>query len=375
MNRNENILTDGVKHTDRILRAGVAAVAISAAIGFAASGCARPGPGSAKTTDELLSQLQVDRTEIDKTSDTMMKRIEVFNSSRKPGERTLQFSEIFTQDLNPEQRDVLNALVEQEKDISYKALLQKIIADRDSIRQLQEKVMHLEQTLPDKFVVAKRGDRQQDLALAYLTVEASLDADKAKTLLRQVDQTDELLAGNKVWFFYDPQQDTFRTYVTQGSAGQTPVQVRRARQRQLVKERDTYRSERDTAQQETAALEQVKSQLETEIATRQNSLFYHAASDENLRGQGVLSSVLKRLRDVKGVTFEESLDLRQGTSIDLVPQNFGLDQIRVVRLLPSVYQEGRDFSIETADDHSSARVVILDPDVFKGKEVVLAIGG
>jgi len=375
MNRNETILTDGVKRTDRVLRAGVAAVAISAAIGFAASGCARPGPGSAKTTDELLSQLQDDRTEIDKTSDTMMKRIEVFNSSRKPGERTLQFSEIFTQDLNPEQRDVLNALVEQEKDISYKALLQKIIADRDSIRQLQEKVMHLEQTLPDKFVVAKRGDRQQDLALAYLTVEASLDADKAKTLLRQVDQTDELLAGNKVWFFYDPQQDTFRTYVTQGSAGQTPVQVRRARQRQLVKERDTYRSERDTAQQETAALEQVKSQLETEIATRQNSLFYHAASDENLRGQGVLSSVLKRLRDVKGVTFDESLDLRQGTSIDLVPQNFGLDQIRVVRLLPSVYQEGRDFSIETADDHSSARVVILDPDVFKGKEVVLAIGG
>ena len=163
--------------------------------------------------------------------------------------------------------------------------------------------------------------------------------------------------------------------MTQGSAGQTPVQVRRARQHQLVKERDTYRSERDTAQQETAALEQVKSQLETEIATRQNSLFYHAASDENLRGQGVLSSVLKRLRDVKGVTFDESLDLRQGTSIDLVPQNFGLDQIRVVRLLPSVYQEGRDFSIETADDHSSARVVILDPDVFKGKEVVLAIGG
>src|SRR2546428_1033253 len=107
MNRNETILTDGVKRTDRILRAGVAVVAISAAIGFAASGCARPGPGSAKTTDELLSQLQDDRTEIDKTSDTMMKRIEGFNSSRKPGERTLQFSEIFTQDLNPEQRDVL----------------------------------------------------------------------------------------------------------------------------------------------------------------------------------------------------------------------------------------------------------------------------
>ncbi len=375
MKRRKTIGTDGENNPGRIRRAGLVAVAIAAAIGFGAVGCARPGPGSAKTTDELLSQLQEDRTEIDKTSDTMMKRIEVFNSSRKPGERTLQFSEIFTQDLNPEQRDVLNALVEQEKDISYKALLQKIIADRDNIRQLQEKVAHLEQTLPDKFVVAKRGDRHQSLAMAYLTGEASLDPAKAKTLLSQVDQTDELLAGNKVWFFYDPQQDTFRTYVTQGNAGQTPIQIRRVRQRQLVKERDTFKSERDTAQAEAATLEQVKSQLESDIATRQNSLFYHAASAQNLRGEGVLSPVLKRLRDVKGVTFDESLDLRQGTSIDLVPQTYGLDQIRVVRLLPSVYQEGRDFSIETAEDHSSARVVILDPDVFKGKEVVLAIGG
>ncbi len=304
-----------------------------------------------------------------------MKRIEVFNASRKPGERSLQFSEIFTQDLNPEQRDVLNQLVEQEKDISYKALLQKIIADRDSIRGLQEKVAHLEQTLPDKFVVAKRGDRQQNLAMAYLTGEANLDPAKAKGLLKQVDQTDELLAGNKVWFFYDPQQDAFRTYVTQGDAGQTPIQVRRVRQRALMKERDAYKSERDTAQTEAAALEETRIRLESDIATRQNSLYYHAATAQDLREKGVLSPVLKRLRDMKGLTFDESLDLRAASSIDLVPQNYGLEQISSVRLLPPVFQEGRDFSIETTGDHSSARVVILDPEVFKGKEVVLAIGG
>lgn len=85
--------------------------------------------------------------------------------------------------------------------------------------------------------------------------------------------------------------------------------------------------------------------------------------------------MLKRLQDLKGLTFDESLDLRARTSIDLVPQNYGLDEIRVVRLLPPVYQEGRDFSIETSEDHSRARVVIHDPEVFKGKEVVLAIGG
>ena len=349
-------------------RAGLVAVAIVAMVGFGALGCSRPGPGSAKTTDELLTQLQEDRTAIDETSSTMMKRIEVFNASRKPGETTLQFSEIFAQDLNPEQRDILNAMVEQEKDISYKSLLQKIISDRDTIRQLQEKVAHLEQSLPDKFVVAKRGDRHERLALAYLTTEASLDEAKAKELLRQVDQTDELLAGNRVWFFYDPQQDTFRTYVTQGDAGQTPIRVRRARTRQLLRERDT-------AQAHAENLEHVRTELESEIATRENSLYYHAASNESLKGQGVLSPVLKRVQDMKTVSFEESLDLRAGNSIDLVPQRFGLDQIRAVRVLPPVFQEGRDFSIETAEDFSSARVVILDPDVFKGKEVLLAIGG
>ena len=375
MIRKDTTLTDGLKCPGRLLHAALVTTAIVAAIGLGSIGCSRPGPGSAKTPEELLGQLQEDRKEIDTASGTMMKRIEVFNASRKPGERTLQFSEIFTQDLNPEQRDILNELVDQEKDISYKTLLQKIIADRDSIRGLQEKVAHLEQTLPDKFVVAKRGDRHEQLALAYLTGEAKLDDAKAKALLSQADQTDELLAGNKVWFFYDPQQDTFRTYVTQGDAGRTPIQVRRANQRRLVKERDSFKSERDTAQAEAAALEQVRTQLENDIATHQNSLFYHAASNESLRGEGVLSPVLKRLRDVKGVNFNESLDLRQGTSIDLDPKNYGLEQITGVRLLPSVYQEGRDFTVETAKDYSSARVVILDPEIFKGKEVVLALGG
>src|ERR1041385_8332647 len=79
-------------------RAGLLAAAVVVALGLRGLGCSRPGPGSAKTPDELLSQLQADRTDIDKTSDTMMKRIEVFNASRKPGEKTLQFSEIFAQD-------------------------------------------------------------------------------------------------------------------------------------------------------------------------------------------------------------------------------------------------------------------------------------
>jgi hypothetical protein len=355
--------------------AGLMCAAIATAVGLGLFGCARPGPGTAKNSDELLTQLQQDRTEIDKASETMMKRIEMYNASRKPGEATLQFSEIFTQDLNPEQRDVLDKLVQEEKDVSYKTLLQQIISDRDTIRGLQEKVMHLEQSLPDKFVVAKRGDKHHDLALAYLRDEAHLDEAKAKELLKQTDQTDELLAGNQVWFFYDPQKDTFRTYVTAGDAGQTPVMVRRAKTRQLVKERDAYKKERDTAQEHVVSLEQDKAQIEEAFDVHRNSLFYHAESDLSLKEHGILSKFLRRLQDVKGISYDQSVNLAQETSISLDPGAYGLDRIRSVRLLPSIYEEGRDFSVEFEEASGSARLLILDPEVFKGKEVLLALHG
>jgi hypothetical protein len=386
----------GIMRSAGIRRASLAAAAIFALVGFGLTGCGVKGPGTAKTTDELLAQLKEDRTRIDQNTDLMMQRIDQFNASRKPGEKTLQFGEIFSQDLSPEQRDVLNQMVAQEKDVSYKALLQKIISDRDTIQGLQENVMHLEQTLPDKFVVAKRGDKQHNLALAYLTDEAHVEPAKAKELLNQVDQTDELLPGNKVWFFYDPKQDVFRTYVTQGEAGKTPLAVRRAKQRQLIQERDTFKSERDTAQTEVTSLQQTKSDLETDIAgltqrktelegtvdqlsrdiaLRENSVYYHAANERTLRDEGVLSSVLKKVRDVKGLHYDESLDLRQGTTITLLPGTYGLTEIREVRLLPPIYQEGRDFTIQTSQDHSSAQLVILDPELFRGKEILLSIRG
>jgi len=379
----------GISGPAGIPRVALVALAIVAVVGLGTVSCKRAGPGTAKTTDELLTQLKEDRAEIDQTTDTMMKRIDTYNSTRKPGQPTLQFGEIFNQDLSPEQRDVLNAMVEQEKDVSYKALLEKIIADRETIRTLQENVMRLEQTLPDKFAVVKRGDRQADLAMNYLTQEAHLDPEKAKALLSQVDQTDELVVGNKVWFFYDPKDDTFRTYVTRGEAGLTPLMVRRARQRKLI-------NERDTAQAEVSDLQVVKVQLETDIngltqqktelegtvdklsndiAFRENSLFYHAENAQTLKDQGILSSVLKRVRDVKGLQFNEALDLRQATTLTLLPQNYGLSQIREVKLLPAIYQEGRDYAVQTQKDHSSAQLVILDPELFRGKEVLLAIGG
>jgi hypothetical protein len=349
-----------------------------------------------KTPEELLAELKTHQEKIDAATDATMKRIDEFNQTRKAGERTIHFSEIYGQEFSDAQRDVLNQMIAQEKDVSYKSLLEHIVADRNELQALQEKVMHLEQALPDKFVVVKKGDRHKDLAMNYLVNEMQLPPEKAKTLLAEADQTDELVPGNKVWFAYDPKDDAFRTYVTRGEAKQLPLALRRANQRNLIGERDTARGERDVAQAEVSSLQQVKAGLETDISMlqankasledsvarlssdlsfRQNSLFYHAANEQSLKDQGVLSSVLKRVKDVKPVQYEASLDLRQGTTISLEPRQYGLESIDRIKLLPPIFQEGRDYTVETSEATGTAKVTILDPELFKGKEVLVSVGG
>src|SRR5437773_3619639 len=152
---------------------GACIALLSSAIVFVlvlSSGCAQgPNLGFSKsvpaTPEELLTELKDHQQKIDKATEDMLQRINEFNQTRQGGQRTIQFSEIFGQDFTDQQKDVLNQMITQEKDVSYKSILQQIVADRDAIQGLQEKVMHLEQSLPDQFVVDKQGDKQHDLEM------------------------------------------------------------------------------------------------------------------------------------------------------------------------------------------------------------------
>src|SRR6266581_2872787 len=250
----------------------LASIAVASSFGCSQGSDLRFSKSAPSTPEELLAELKAHQEKIDKATEDMLQRINEFNQARKHGERTIQFAEIFSQDFTDQQKDVLNQMITEEKDVSYKSLLQQIVADRDSIQGLQEKVMHLEQSLPDRFIIAKKGDRHHDLAMDYLINEAKLEQAKAKTLLAESDQTDELVPGNKVWFFYDPARDTFRTYVTLGEAGQTPLAVRRALHRKLITERDQAMAQRDEAAaardeaiRTVNDLQQLKAGLEADI--------------------------------------------------------------------------------------------------------------
>jgi cell division protein FtsB len=386
-------------------RSGTAALllaAVLAATGLALPACAgSQGPGRLTgpvpaDPDALLAELRAHKEKVDQATQDMMQRVELFNTSRQPGDRTIQFSEIFSEDLDETQRNLLNQLMAEEKDVSYKALLGQIAADVERIRVLQDRVTQLEQTLPDSNVVAQAGDTHNDLAMQFLRTTAGLDETKAKEVLAQSDRSDELVPGNKVWFSYDAKQETFRTYVTRGDAPTIPLALRRAKARELMGERDkalatvseleqirtglegdisTLQARRDALETQTARLQTDLAMVSGALASQQNSVFYHVAHMRELKDQKVLSPVLKRVRDVKGVNFDAALDLREATQITLYPGRFGVTKIDEVRLLPPIYQEGRDFRVEMQEDSGTATVTILDSNLFRGKEILLAIGG
>ncbi len=360
----------------------------------------RPAP---RTSEELLTQLQEQKDRLDQATNRMLRTIAEFNETRGEGERKVQFGELFTGDLSDEQRDVLNEMFTEEQDISYRSLLGRIIADRDLIRNMQSRILELERALPDRYVTVRKGNTHYSLAREYLTNEARLPKGKVGSLLSRADLTDELVPGNRVWFFFDEKRDNLGTYVTQGEADKTPLAVRRALKRKLITERDAalatagaFRSERDAAIATVEDLERLKADLEADIAIlrrnkaalesqvgrlgddlsfQKNSLLYHAATVRELKEQGVLTRILKRFDDVKGIDFDEALDLRRSSTITLDPRTFGLERIRRVRLLPRIYEEGRDFTIETSEETGDARITILDSGLFRGKEVLVAVGG
>ena len=389
-----------------ILVAVLVAGSVSCGKGSLEKGLSGPVPA---TPQELMAELQTEKEKIDRVSDEMMKRIDAFNQSRGPGEKRLQFSEIFYSDLSPEQRDVLDQLLAEEKTPTYKNLLAQMIEDRKTVQNLQEQVLKLEQQLPDKFVIAHKGDTHYKLAHDFLMGEGVAE-EKAKTLLNQIDLSEDLIAGFKVWYNYDKEKDTFKTYVTQGEAGQTPLAVKRAVKRKLIGERDVAMAKAAALTQTKAALEQDVTRLETDISTledrrttletnvadlegrnndlqvrgdrfesdlafKQNSLFYHVDNAKSLADQGILSKFLKNLKDVKGIAYEDSVDLRQARSITFSPEAYGLKTIKGLEILPGIYQEGRDYSVQVAEDGRAVTVVFNDPEIFKQQRVLISLRG
>jgi hypothetical protein len=134
-----------------------------------------------------------------------------------------------------EQEELLMSLIQQEKDVSTKGLLQKVLDSEKQIDELQRKIKEITDKLPAPHVV-KKGETHRQIAMEYLMNVHKLDEKKAKELVDRVALIDAMEVGYNVWLYYN--DGVFGTFVTQGEAKISPYKLSRMiRRRELERAR------------------------------------------------------------------------------------------------------------------------------------------
>lgn len=140
-----------------------------------------------------------------------------------------------------EQEELLLSMIQQEKDVSTKGLLQKILDSEKQIEDLQQKIKEITDKLPAPHVV-KKGETHRQIAMEYLMNVHKLDEKKAKELVDRVALVDAMEVGYYVWLYYN--DGVFGTFVTQGDAKISPYRLSRLlRRRELQRAREEGRQE------------------------------------------------------------------------------------------------------------------------------------
>ena len=358
--------------------------------------------------ERLLIELKDARDDIDSQTRDIYARIEQFNQKMEVlGRKPVSFSQVFLQGLSAEEEKALDDLVRQERDPSYRGVLSKVVEDMKTIRDLQTKVAELESLLPDDGVEVKSGDTHLRLARTYLIEQHDIPETRAKELVGRLNIMERgLKKGNLVHFFYDPARDFFGTWVSQGTAKSTPLAVTRARRMNLIRERDKAITRGDDLEEKRAALMEIKASLEmdieelekrkailesnvaqlegernaalteveerkAELAVQVNSMFYEADLAERLKARGVLQ-VFNKVEKIGDVKFGSSIDLSQNKTITLEPSQFGIDQIRDLRIIPEYLREGRELDVQFIDD-GTVEVTVLNEDALRGQKVLFVL--
>jgi len=137
--------------------------------------------------------------------------------------------------LSAAQEEKLVSLIEEEKDVTYKGMLQELLESEKKIFDLKEEISDIQSRLPKPYVVQK-GDQHWKVCVNYLKdVEGVSNAD-AKKLVERVALIDEMIPGFYIWLYYNKDTNTFGTFVTQGEAKVNPNRVRYSIRKEKLQE-------------------------------------------------------------------------------------------------------------------------------------------
>ncbi|MBM3324704.1 MAG: hypothetical protein FJY66_03465 [Calditrichaeota bacterium] len=299
--------------------------------------------------------------------------------------------------LSPEQAEVLAQRVAQEKDLSYRGLLQEVIDVNQELSRLNLEMQEVRARLRPPHAVQK-GESHFSVAMNFLTREIGLPEEEALKTVEQEALFPELIPGFEIWNYWG--EGVFGTFVTQGSAKISPNELMRISKRKIDQERRTLIEARNRAQDDVAELEARRTELGTqiekleaeraqalsqialmaeqnaELARQLNSVVYQVAMLSTFDKQGVLDKRTLgkwRVVDLEKMTDTESLDLRKGREISFSGADVGLAKVSKVLVFPRYFVEGTDYRIEIAEDRKSGKVIFLKPDRFQLVKLAVAL--
>ena len=359
---------------------------------------------------ELVKELDETEQEIRTKQASIRSRIQEYNADNP--KKQIDTETLNRMVLDSDQAEALSQLLGQEKDVSYRGLIQEIVDTRKQLDILQERIRLLQESLPAPYTV-QSGDRHLDVALRYLMENHGLRANQAREAVAQVALVEDLHVGYKIWLLY--RDGDFGTYVTQGTASISPGKAQRtAKQRianritTLVEERntaqifaDTLQILHDNLQERILFLRSEESQLQSRIATlaqardaaleksdmaeqqgrmleqQLNSIFYAVNTMDHWKELGVISDPFfggPRVKSLAKVRFSESHDLRAGNILTFSTLTFPeLKRIKKVDVFPRTFKDGQEYIVSFDESGDQAFVKLLKPDVFLAQRVIFAL--
>lgn len=354
----------------------------------------RRQPTEVKNFQELVLKVDKLNGQISEREEKIMDMVRKYNTSHP--EAALDTTGISSMGLSMEQAEILSKRVSQEKDISYRGLLQEIIALNGEMDKLNQDMLDLRSKLPAPYTV-KQGDSHFKVCLEYL-LEKGVPEDEAVKLIEQTSLTTELLPGFEVWNYYN--EGVFGSFVTQGTARLSPNALARATKRRIDTERQNLIQARNQKEQEVSDLEARRTELQDQIraldeerkkmmgqmeemaqknealAKQLNSVTYSVGTFKDLGKQGVIRKPTLgkwETADIEKMQNPGTLDLRADNRITISASSLGVSKISKVMLFPRSYEENADFKVMIADDRQSATIVLQKTEKFRFTKLVIAV--
>ena len=354
----------------------------------------RRKPAEVRNFQELVRRVDKLNTQISDRESVIMDMVHKYNAAHP--EAAFDTAGIAQFGLSPEQAEILAKRVAQEKDVSYRGVLQEVLDVNKQLEALNQQLLDARSKLPAPYVV-KEGDSHLKVCLNFLT-DKGVSEDQAMKLIEQNALTMEMLPGFEVWSYYN--DGAFGSFVTQGTARMSPNALTRATKRRIDTERQNLIQARNQKEQEVHDLETRRAELQDQIrgleeeksamigkmqemanrnedlARTLNTIHYTVGTFKDLSKQGIIH---KRTfgkwetDDLEKIQNPTALDLRSDDRITFTAASVGLKRISQIKVFPRSYDNNSDYKIMISDDKQSATIILEKPEKFRLAHVAIAV--